>query len=806
MKKIVPLLLCFVTYCGFAQNPSDLDPSFNIIAIPEARHCMDYFAPDFKSNAVGNMILESNDGISYIDGNQNLLNYFEIGGNDFTYDFDGLDKLLILNHSGSLNGNSVPKLIRLNLTTGIIDNSFTLDPAISFVNANGKVKVVNNKIYLQAGSMQVNGVLKTIVRLNLDGSLDSTYNYSGSYYEKAFIMDDGTVFLNRDQTMPRVIKLLANGAVDSNFSTGIVSIVQQIRNAGDGNFYFQTSFNDGVTDIVDKIIKVSPDGSFVSDFTVVPVEYEIANWDIQSDYKIVFHGANSYNPTNYNVYRLLTNGNFDPTFTDLDIQITNIPVQNFKSLTVINDKIYLSNLSFHSLNGSLINKIIRLNANGSFDQSFVKPCKSFVDGYVVAVEEQLDGKLLVSGTFNFYNGVQTKARFIRLNNDGSIDLPFLNNLGKFVYPNGYIDANSSIKAIKVMPDGKILVAGGFRYEALNGQISTALMVLNQDGTLFKNYTADTNGSDYHIELQSDGRPIIVGDVAYLAGANYDTDIIRLNADYNADTTFPAIIYFNNNTIFTQLEILSDNTFLVSAQNTVGGNFKKYTADGILVPSFVGQTSNHFEVRSDGKIINHRYNATATPLFSFERLSSNGAFENTLFQLNNILSSFLYESNNNKITFITGDIIKRFFSDGIVDPSFEQKLFKKLQNHYAEQALFHTLHFLSDGRIAVATSADLYNGVRIGKLAILLGSPELKVVENIKSLDIKMYPNPVENIVTITSKESIDYIELYDLNGRLLARVNVNDSSYELDISHNPAGMYLLKATSGKSTQTLKIIK
>ena len=63
---------------------------------------------------------------------------------------------------------------------------------------------------------------------------------------------------------------------------------------------------------------------------------------------------------------------------------------------------------------------------------------------------QSDGKILVGGSFVNFNGINLN-RLTRLNADGTID-------GSF---NAGTGAASNVNAIEIQPDGKILVGGNF---------------------------------------------------------------------------------------------------------------------------------------------------------------------------------------------------------------------------------------------------------------------------------------------------------------------------------------------------------
>ena len=95
------------------------------------------------------------------------------------------------------------------------------------------------------------------------------------------------------------------------------------------------------------------------------------------------------------------------------------------------------------------NRIGRLNADGSLDETF----NPGANGYVNALAVQADGKILVGGGFTTLGGggtgMTTRNRIGRLNSDGSLDTSF----------NPWV--NDSVWTLAVQADGKILVGGAF---------------------------------------------------------------------------------------------------------------------------------------------------------------------------------------------------------------------------------------------------------------------------------------------------------------------------------------------------------
>jgi uncharacterized delta-60 repeat protein len=135
------------------------------------------------------------------------------------------------------------------------------------------------------------------------------------------------------------------------------------------------------------------------------------------------------------------------------------------------------------------------------------------------------GRVLFGGGFTNYNGVEVHRLGLSLD-DGTVDPTFR--------PGSGADAEIFVTALQM--DGRILVAGNFeRYDGVkNGRIAR----LMPDGSLDKTFRAPTgaNGSVFAMVQQADGRIIIAGDFQEFDGHDA-VRIARLNTDGSLDTTF-----------------------------------------------------------------------------------------------------------------------------------------------------------------------------------------------------------------------------------------------------------------------------
>ena len=70
----------------------------------------------------------------------------------------------------------------------------------------------------------------------------------------------------------------------------------------------------------------------------------------------------------------------------------------------------------------------------------------------------------------------------------------------------------------------------------------------------------------------------------------------------------------------------------------------------------------------------------------------------------------------------------------------------------------------------------------------------------------VYPNPVEDVVRITGLGGCYTIKIVDTVGQVVKSIKGSSPELEIDISHKPAGMYLIKIESQGKSITRKLIK
>jgi hypothetical protein len=73
-------------------------------------------------------------------------------------------------------------------------------------------------------------------------------------------------------------------------------------------------------------------------------------------------------------------------------------------------------------------------------------------------------------------------------------------------------------------------------------------------------------------------------------------------------------------------------------------------------------------------------------------------------------------------------------------------------------------------------------------------------------DLKLYPNPVSDILRIEADAEIKSFSIFDIQGRLLETVNVSSGRFELDIRHFTSGTYIIRIITSGDIYNRRIVK
>jgi uncharacterized repeat protein (TIGR02543 family) len=71
---------------------------------------------------------------------------------------------------------------------------------------------------------------------------------------------------------------------------------------------------------------------------------------------------------------------------------------------------------------------------------------------------------------------------------------------------------------------------------------------------------------------------------------------------------------------------------------------------------------------------------------------------------------------------------------------------------------------------------------------------------------QIFPNPFISSLSITTENAAQSVSVYDLNGRLLIKQNINELQFEIDLSQLTHGTYLLQIDYGNRRSVHRIMK
>lgn len=109
-----------------------------------------------------------------------------------------------------------------------------------------------------------------------------------------------------------------------------------------------------------------------------------------------------------------------------------------------------------------------------------------------------------------------------------------------------------------------------------------------------------------------------------------------------------------------------------------------------------------------------------------------------------------------------------------------------------------------GSYLLLTDTSLDNALASSWTAVAEGS--LSTESFIEGIQLTLYPNPVNNSLTVKSAQDITQITVYDLYGKLLQTVNPFSTTIQMDLSKYQSGIYMINISTLLGTVSKKIIK
>lgn len=424
-------------------------------------------------------------------------------------------KILLGGLFTSLNNKLVNYVSRLN-GEGNLDPTFNVGAGANNIIHTVAVQSDNRSIIGGSFTTYNNGSRNYLARLNANGSLNTSFNLGSgasltvntSQLQRDGKVIVGGVFTSYNGVVKnRVMRLHPDGRADVTFGigTGVDAAVYASAIQSNGKVIIGGDFSKYNEQKINSIARINTDGTLDTSFHVgtgarknissAQVQVVLAT-TVQKDGKILIGGQFiSYNGVDKRyLARLNADGVLDASFytgTGLNDYVTSIVQQDDGKLLVGGN--------FTIYNGRRINRILRLNTDGTIDTLF--KVGNGANAKVTTMVVQHDGKILVGGDFTSFNNI-TKGHLVRLNPDGSVDDTFASNQG----------ATGAIHAIAVQPqDHKIIIAGNFY--SYNGIDRKSIARVLENGDLDEPFNPDglgANNTVYTLTVQPDEKLILGG--------------------------------------------------------------------------------------------------------------------------------------------------------------------------------------------------------------------------------------------------------------------------------------------------------
>ncbi|WP_182870333.1 Calx-beta domain-containing protein [Stieleria mannarensis] len=571
----------------------------------------------------------------------------DVAGVDFAQDvaLAPSGKIVVGGYSGPFDAEDFT-VVRYN-TDGSLDTSFSVDgkqtiDIASFGDRSGGVAVQGDEKIVVAGEARTSSfgdaLEFAVVRLNTDGSLDSSFDSDGivttdflfdnDSADDVTIDDAGRIIAvgtartagSFSQTQVAVARYLSNGVLDTTFDgdgkatfdfEGNDENANRVTLQGDGKIVIAgsavpdfASFN--AHDLA--LMRVNPSGSLDSTFDTdgwVTTSLDYSQDEGQAvavgdDGKIVVAGRSQGETWDFAVSRHLPDGSLDPSFGGdgtVTTAVSSGGIDEAQSVAIAAD----GRITVGGRSGSFSDwdfSLVRYNVDGTLDTSFNGTGKRIIEfgtsddsGFDLAL--QADGKAILVGGVRPGGGYD--FGLTRINADGSPDFSFD---GDSLLTTDFAGGDDIAYAVQVLDDGKILTAG---YATVSGNVDFALVRYNADGSLDTTFGSGGQvavdfglSSDFgqELTLQPDGKILVAGGIADASG--FDFGLARFHADGSLDTSFGSGGWVRTdfdgfNDVAQGVAVQSDGKIVVAGYVNNGVNFDfglaRYNADGTLDGSF-----------------------------------------------------------------------------------------------------------------------------------------------------------------------------------------------------------------------------
>jgi len=454
---------------------------------------------------------------------------------------------------------------------------------------------------------------------------------------------------------------------------------------------------------------------------------------LQPDRKVIVGGSfNSYNGIiRMGLLRIDSAGQHDSSFN------TGAGLNGFvHALNIQADGKVLVVGNFNTFDGNPRNRIVRLLPNGSIDPTFQPGTGA--DDVIRTVVRQPDGKFLIGGNFTHYNGI-SRQRIARIYADGSLDTTFNPGLGP----------NQAVSQLALQSDGKILMVGGF--SNYNSRPQGCVARLHTNGALDTTFNSGITGAVTvsTVLIQPDGKVLIGGSFS-LYGGVLRTGVARLHTDGSLDLSFDSGIGASNDIAAMVLQadgklIIGGSIYTINMVNW--GRIVRLNTNGSVDTTFnsrmgfTGYWVSCLALQSDNKLLAGGYFETynQVPRRNIARLTTDGLLDihfnpGTGASSSGILSDPQVHSvaldANNKI--LVGGYFNGFNNQptrNLVQLNADGSTDTSFRTGTGASSAVNCIAVQPDGKVLIAGYFTNYNGVARNRIARLNADGSLDITFN-----------------------------------------------------------------------------
>jgi|GEM_PF-4549778 len=395
---------------------------------------------------------------------------------------------------------------------------------------------------------------------------------------------------DRSHHVARIMRLNTNGSLDTTFDTGVGLAAPAARigmtAANDiilsGGFYSYSGAS------VPNIFKIGPLGQRVTaynpgvyasvfEFVQTPAEKIIAVGN--------FYYWDTFATSQESIVRINADGTRD---TSLTIGSSFNPVRTAYALGLQSDGKIVIGGDFNSYNGSTSPKLIRLNSNGTYDSTLA--VGTGFNGTVYDLTILSDGSIIVVGNFTSYKGTTGVNRIAKLSSTGTLDMAFVTAIGS-----GFTTAVTKVKEIP----GMGLIVGGL-FTTFQGSPAGGLICLNTNGTRCSgvNFGAGIAGGGANVSdfVKLDANTlIVVGDFKTFDSVAKN-NLVTLNLDGSIANSLPDFKGVEASSNISAVYVQPDGKIILSGEfmiydPTETGGLVRFNEDKTLDEDFLQNVQN-----------------------------------------------------------------------------------------------------------------------------------------------------------------------------------------------------------------------